>query len=453
MSLDRHNCVPVLIAIAGLVTSLCAGPTCHAAEIHEAVRGRDFSAAREILEKHRAKAISARDSGDATALHIAAAMNDLDMLVLLIKYGADVNAQTQNGFSPLHWAASRDALATCEYLIVAGADLDAATDHGITPLHWAAANDATNAVTTLLALGASIDNKTFSGLRPLHWALREGSGESAIMLAVSETLERMQSGNTTDSVTINSDLPTMHTGVLKRVRLWETLSVPLAPTQSLEFVWIQDLRMWVGKHEVSNAGFKVFDIHHDSGEHEGLSLNGPQQPAVQVDWTSAKAYCRWLTRVYGRMLPDRYEFRLPTETEWIAYARCGTQRKYPWGDTLPPRMGNYSDNKAKSALSNWRGIKGYDDGFGVTCPVADSGVNEWGLAGVGGNAWEWCEDWYEDAQLYRTRRGGSWYFDGELSLRVDYRGFDLPNANYDTIGFRVVAGPKFEAEASADEAN
>ena len=105
---------------------------------------------------------------------------------------------------------------------------------------------------------------------------------------------------------------------------------------------------------------------------------------------------------------------------------------------MPPKFGNYSDKAAKRELSEWSGIVNYDDGYPVTSPVSDSGENEWGIFGLGGNVWEWCEDWYDASKKYKIRHGGSWYFDREECLRIDCRGFDRPDARYDTIGFRLV---------------
>jgi formylglycine-generating enzyme required for sulfatase activity len=75
----------------------------------------------------------------------------------------------------------------------------------------------------------------------------------------------------------------------------------------------------------------------------------------------------------------------------------------------------------------------------VTCPVSQSGYNEWGIYGLAGNVWEWCLDWYTAKREYRVRRGGSWDFDTEPNLRINTIGFDRPEVRDDTIGFRVVA--------------
>ena len=88
------------------------------------------------------------------------------------------------------------------------------------------------------------------------------------------------------------------------------------------------------------------------------------------------------------------------------------------------------------------GIRRYNDGHAVSCAVFNSGVNEWGIAGLAGNVWEWCNDWYDKDKTYKIRHGASWDFDTRDALPVSFRGFDRPKAKYDTIGFRlVITGP------------
>ncbi|MBN1673446.1 MAG: SUMF1/EgtB/PvdO family nonheme iron enzyme [Kiritimatiellae bacterium] len=212
------------------------------------------------------------------------------------------------------------------------------------------------------------------------------------------------------------------------------ITLDLGEGQQVEFVWVDSLRIWVGKDEVTNGQFKRFDPKHDSEQSRGQSLAGERQPVVSVMLSDAKAFCGWLNARQGGALPAGFEARLPAESEWEAFAACGAARKYPWGDGFPPAYGNYD-------------IEGYDDGCVVTCPVEASGENEWGLRGVGGNAAELCIPAGGEAQVLR---GASWRNFAEDTLLISYR-FTLSAERRNLItGFRVVLAPKGGAPEAAE---
>jgi len=128
-------------------------------------------------------------AGD-TALHIAAAAYETEVVRKLINAGADVHARNRLGDEPLHAAAvglpgSRTwnpaaQAATIVCLIEAGADPNAIDKRGVTPLHRAVRTRCAAAVRTLLECGADPARKNKSGSTPMLLAIentgRGGTG-------------------------------------------------------------------------------------------------------------------------------------------------------------------------------------------------------------------------------------------------------------------------------------
>lgn len=224
------------------------------------------------------------------------------------------------------------------------------------------------------------------------------------------------------------------------------LAVDLGPGEVLPFVWIGLLKIWVGQFEITNGQYRRFDLSHESQSYYGHLFNEPEQPVTWVTWEDANNYCEWLTRTFQGQIPRDYRFRLPTEKEWQAFASCGYRQRYPWGNNWPP-----------PDTFNYRGVEGirllyrlfhhesyireHQDEFIVTAPVTRSGRNAWGLFGVGGNAWEWCQDWFDGEQITRSLRGASWDNDEPDIIAVTNRSDAHPARRNAMIGFRVVVAP------------
>jgi formylglycine-generating enzyme required for sulfatase activity len=198
------------------------------------------------------------------------------------------------------------------------------------------------------------------------------------------------------------------------------------------FVWVPALNIWVGKFEVTNGEYRRMVFGHNSKDFAGRGLNGERQPVVNVNFDDAKTYATWLTqRDQERLGGMRY--RLISEQEWQTCAQCGDGREYPWGSSLPPRFGNYSDSV--SAVSGR--IGGYADGYVVTCPVELSGANEWGLYGLGGNVWECCTADASGGSMGGSR-GASWNCSDLDLIRCAYRNASGGMTRNNISGFRLV---------------
>jgi len=435
-----------------LVTPVIATP------LHQAVRARDIVTLEALLESHVGNALNAVIAGGVTPLHLAAATDQADIAALLIERGANVNAASTTGFTPLHWAASRDSVTTLRVILNAGGDINAKAQNDITPLHWAAAKNAAKAVRMLIEAEADLTAVTTMGYTPLHLAVKQNAySETAVLLAQATVKQEERSGILPGDIRLPPPHPADEAGLpatagtelpdgaspAQPIRPGMFLSVPIGLGDALAFVWIPQPGIWFGKHEITNHRYRRFNPAHSSRRIEGLTLDDPDQPAVYVSWHDASAYCTWLNANFGSRIPADYEFRLPTENEWMIAAGAGDLRVYPWGNAWPPLYGNFSDQTARGRLSQWRGITGYDDGYAATAPVENSGMNELGIFGLAGNIWEWTSDWLDaDKQEFKIRKGGSWDFDDQDSLRIAARGFDRQDARYDTIGFRVVVAPK-----------
>jgi|GEM_PF-938006 len=445
-----------ILALA-IFTMSATGSQGQVSDIFQAVRSNDVSRIDRLIEKKGWDIVSATNPDGITPLHLAAALNSYGSAALLISAGANVNARTPAGFTPLHWAANKNAVDTARLLIKSGADVNARANSGITPLHWAANRNATNIVSMLLAVGADVTATTDSGFTPLHWAMMKKSNEAAHWLAFKiasdqidterrkEALAPPAETNLQETIIPESEPETAastNQAPAAPELKGKTLAVAIGLNEALLLVWVEPLKLWVSKYETTNAQFKRFRPDHSSMFRETFSLNDPDQPVVYVSWNEANDFCAWLNKNFSGSIPRKHEFRLPTEKEWIACARCETERIYPWGNEWPPKYGNFSDLTARKQFSTWSGIKGYNDGFAVSCPVSESGSNEWNIFGLAGNVWEWCSDWFDSSRKYKVRHGGSWDFDDQKRLRIDYRGFDRPDTRDDTIGFRVVVAPK-----------
>ena len=100
---------------------------------------------------------------------------------------------------------------------------------------------------------------------------------------------------------------------------------------------------------------------------------------------------------------------------------------YPWGTQWPPPRGAGNYNKSLEV-----------DDFPNISPVGSFAANRYGLYDMGGNVWQWCEDWYYSEQKSRVLRGASWNDDIPDGLLSSYRCSDTPGYRNYYVGFRCV---------------
>jgi formylglycine-generating enzyme required for sulfatase activity len=200
---------------------------------------------------------------------------------------------------------------------------------------------------------------------------------------------------------------------------------------------------WMGTTEITNRQYRQFRPDHDSGSVQERSLNGDDQPAVNLTAQDAQAFAEWLSWEAGA----GRRFRLPTEAEWEFAARAGTTTRYYWGNDIDPRYANFSDRNDPTGAA----IGNLDDGHPVSAPVGSYLPNSLGLHDMAGNVWEWtCSEYNPNyggpeqrcstrrpAEGQRVVRGGSWN-NGPGELRSAKRLPRKPDGREPIIGFRLV---------------
>jgi ankyrin repeat protein len=118
-----------------------------------------------------------------TALHKAARQGNHDLLILLIEHNADVNVSTQGlHVTPLHKAVRYGHEKIVRVLLNSGANVNAYSNLYGTPLHWAAEKGHRGIVEALLEYGASTNTLDSHQLTPADRAREKGQIDLVALL-------------------------------------------------------------------------------------------------------------------------------------------------------------------------------------------------------------------------------------------------------------------------------
>ena len=143
-----------------------------------------------LITKHSQDVCSPDSTDNATPLHLASQMGQIDTVRMLIEHGANLAAQNKYGETPLHLALQKEEVVVVLMLIERGADLTAQNKYGETPLHLAL-RKGLDVARILIERGADLTTQSNDGWTPLHLALYWRRVEVARMLI--ERIEHQRS--------------------------------------------------------------------------------------------------------------------------------------------------------------------------------------------------------------------------------------------------------------------
>jgi formylglycine-generating enzyme required for sulfatase activity len=221
----------------------------------------------------------------------------------------------------------------------------------------------------------------------------------------------------------------------------------------LEFVLVPGLGavkpFLLSKYEVTQGQYQAL-----MSTNPSIFKLGPNYPVENMAWQDAKDFCLKFNACLAPEDKARVQLRLPMDAEWsvavgLPEEAPGTPQQksrkvkglYPWGEGFPPTVvvGNYQDETRAKRYPNSTRIAhlvGYDDGHVDTSPVGSYPPNKFGICDLGGNVWEWCEDWIDDEMNLRVVRGAGWWDHREDQMVASYRG-RVPVLRNAGAGFRV----------------
>jgi ankyrin repeat protein len=137
--------------------------------IPRAAKANDVPKIRQLLADGASPNQTDEDGGT-TGMHVAASNGNLQIMAILYKAGADINARNAVGDSPLDLAAEHDQLEAAKLLLEMKARVNDQDKNGMTALMFAAKAGDVEMVHYMLEAGANPNAVDYTGRDAVGWA-------------------------------------------------------------------------------------------------------------------------------------------------------------------------------------------------------------------------------------------------------------------------------------------
>ena len=202
----------------------------------------------------------------------------MEIVTLLLKHGANVNAKDDLEGTPLHYAIYDTPISVIEVLLANGADLSIADEYGGTLLHEVASHGFKDLVALFISHGAELNVQNKRGETPLHEAAWQGHKDIAELL--------IAKGTDVSVTDINGDTP-LHVAALNgHKELYDVLVANGADPSA------QD-----------TAGKTAFDYAREAAHRRMVVLSTDETNPYSVIITNPRAV-RWFVRFEGMDFDD-----------------------------------------------------------------------------------------------------------------------------------------------------